>query len=544
MNSLQKNLSNEIGESPYESMFAWNEFMTRIIRADLNNNPWIIPLVYGFFKQVKYSVCGKDFMLTLIARRSRHYAGPRYLKRGLNEEGSVANFVEIEQILFNVVPEGETMQISSVVQIRGSIPLFWSQKSKLNIKPKIIVSKKDANYKATKLHFEQLVKRYGRQIVVLNLLKTPQNNHREAALRSEFANALKYLNTHSFINEDNLKFIHWDLSRHSKKSASSAMTALSRLVSQAENFIGIFYGQIPETATPASTSTTHSISWDSIEGKSIPSFQNGVLRTNCIDCLDRTNVAQYIYGLVALGKQLRALSFIESPNIVLNSPLAFSLMKLYEEMGDVVAQQYSGSDAQNKIFCEMRGQWKGATRYKEFIRILQRFYNNAYVDANKQDSINVFLGHFQPHPEKPALWELDSVQRHDPGTVNDWFFIKPSQSDVIILRDCKTSTGTSTENHSIKLSASAPLLGTNEEDNHGEDGDFSNFVDVASPDTDSSILGISSSKMATECQIDRTSSTFETGSCSWGSGSQFSSSRGKVPVPVKFDDWVNRVEFF
>lgn len=35
----------------------------------------------------------------LIARRSRHCAGVRYLKRGVNDEGNVANEVEIEHIL-------------------------------------------------------------------------------------------------------------------------------------------------------------------------------------------------------------------------------------------------------------------------------------------------------------------------------------------------------------------------------------------------------------------------------------------------------------
>ena len=35
--------------------------------------------------------------------------------------------------------------------------------------------------------------------------------------------------------------------------------------------------------------------------------QHGVLRSNCIDCLDRTNVAQFAYGLGGLGRQLQAL---------------------------------------------------------------------------------------------------------------------------------------------------------------------------------------------------------------------------------------------
>jgi len=35
----------------------------------------------------------------VIARRSRHFAGTRYLRRGINHEGFVANWVEIEQVV-------------------------------------------------------------------------------------------------------------------------------------------------------------------------------------------------------------------------------------------------------------------------------------------------------------------------------------------------------------------------------------------------------------------------------------------------------------
>ncbi|KAL6972615.1 actin cytoskeleton and mitosis protein [Sarracenia purpurea var. burkii] len=140
MRSLQNNLCNhETGQILYETMFVWNEFLTRGIRNHLKNTQWTVALVYGFFKQVKLSTSGRDFKLTLIARRSRHYAGTRYLKRGVNEKGRVANDVETEQIVFEDVPVGFPMRISSVVQNRGSIPLFWSQEtSRLNIKPDII----------------------------------------------------------------------------------------------------------------------------------------------------------------------------------------------------------------------------------------------------------------------------------------------------------------------------------------------------------------------------------------------------------------------
>lgn len=44
-------------------------------------------------------------------------------------------------------------------------------------------------------------------------------------------------------------------------------------------------------------------------------MQNGVARTNCIDCLDRTNAAQFVIGKLALGHQLHALGVISNTSI-------------------------------------------------------------------------------------------------------------------------------------------------------------------------------------------------------------------------------------
>ncbi|XP_022862461.1 phosphoinositide phosphatase SAC4-like [Olea europaea var. sylvestris] len=76
MRSLQKNMcDNETGQVLYGTMFVWNEFLTRGIHNVLQNTIWTVALVYGFFKQATISISGHDFKLTLIARRSRHYAG-------------------------------------------------------------------------------------------------------------------------------------------------------------------------------------------------------------------------------------------------------------------------------------------------------------------------------------------------------------------------------------------------------------------------------------------------------------------------------------
>lgn len=57
--------------------------------------------------------------------------GTRYFVRGVDKEGNVANAVETEQIIFH------NGSATSLVQVRGSIPLFWKQTPSLKYKPKL-----------------------------------------------------------------------------------------------------------------------------------------------------------------------------------------------------------------------------------------------------------------------------------------------------------------------------------------------------------------------------------------------------------------------
>ncbi|KAG6477239.1 hypothetical protein ZIOFF_066491 [Zingiber officinale] len=499
MRSLQKNLYDGItGQVLYETMFVWNEFLTRGVRMLLKNTTWTVALIHGFFKQVRLSVCGKNFKFTLIARRSRHFAGTRYLKRGVNKKGRVANDVETEQIVCEDTIEETPSEITSVVQNRGSIPLFWSQEtSKLNIRPDIVLHKKDQNFEATRLHFENLVKRYGNPIIILNLIKSCEKKPRESLLRAEFSNAIDLINK-DLPGKKRLKFLHWDIQKQSRRKGENVLEMLGKVADYALNLTGIFYCQLPpslkfqDVDLPTDIGVSVAIgsygsSWrdegqnsdisqseysgdrtehdvdnsaneihnhttshndysaDEFECKvnlaNPPRLQSGVLRTNCIDCLDRTNVAQYAYGLAALGQQLHALGYIDAPKVDPDSPLADDMMDIYERMGDTLSLQYGGSAAHNKIFSERRGQWKAATQSQELLRTIQRYYRNAYMDAEKQDAINLFLGHFQPHQGKPALWELSSDQHYSTGRhnasshENARSFIKRSLSDGNILCD-------------------------------------------------------------------------------------------------------------
>ncbi|XP_051131113.1 phosphoinositide phosphatase SAC3-like isoform X2 [Andrographis paniculata] len=522
MRSLQRNMCDtETGQVLNETMFVWNEFLTRGIRNILQNTLWTVALVYGFFKQATLCISGRDLKLTLMARRSRHYAGTRYLKRGVNESGRVANDVETEQILIEDVPEGLPMQTSSVVQNRGSIPLFWSQEtSRLNLKPDIILSRRDQAYEATRLHFENLAKRYGNPIIILNLIKTNEKKPRESILRTEFANAIEFINK-DLSEENRLKFLHLDLHKHSRSKDTNVLSLLAKVAAYALTLTGFFYCHAtPEMlleehskwpsfetfgATGMSTSTysqsdSEKHKDDEIEDSDSsdskptgvdniantntsfkpPRIQKGVLRTNCIDCLDRTNVAQYAYGLAALGHQLHALGVANSTRVELDDPLAEELMGFYERMGDTLAHQYGGSAAHNKIFSKRRGQWNAATQSQEFFRTLQRYYNNAYMDAQKQNAINVFLGHFQPQPDKPDVWELDPDQHYRQSNINKYgrSLFKRSWSDGNILQESHSPTSTPNINKGF------PSAGFSDESQGGHKILSESTPEMSTPDTE------------------------------------------------------------
>ncbi|KAJ4908053.1 Phosphoinositide phosphatase SAC4 [Raphanus sativus] len=483
MRSFQKNVcDHESGGTLYKKMFVWNEFLTRGIRLHLRNTVWTVALVYGFFKQTTLSEAGRNFKLTLIARRSRHNAGTRYLKRGINESGNVANDVETEQLVSEDVPEDHPMQISSVVQNRGSIPLFWSQEtSRMNLKPDIVLSKRDLNYEATKLHFENLVERYGIPIIILNLIKTKERRPRESILRAEFANAIDFINK-DLPEENRLRFLHWDLHKHFQSKTANVLALLGKVAACALMLTGFFYYEVTPAMklegymslsssdaemSPQNSSDDDSGEYDSLEKNFPPSknvadgdcdikpgrLQRGVLRTNCIDCLDRTNVAQYAYGWAALGQQLYALGIRDAPTIELDDRLSSALMGLYERMGDTLAYQYGGSAAHNKVFSERRGQWRAATQSQEFLRTLQRYYNNAYMDADKQDAINIFLGTFQPEKGRQAIWELrsDSRSNGQNGEISigedERFLVKRCLSDGNILHESRTRMSAMSSKH-------------------------------------------------------------------------------------------------
>ncbi|KAH0579741.1 hypothetical protein H2248_002578 [Termitomyces sp. 'cryptogamus'] len=409
--TLQHNLtrSSRPNNSPwlFNDRYAWNYHLLACTFAGQDiprlSPPWLLPLVHGHVDQAKLTVLGRVIFVTLIARRSRHFAGARYLKRGVNAEGNVANEVETEQIVAEALTtpfyypatrdqsgkhiyRRPSPNYTSYVQYRGSIPIYWAQETtSMSPKPPIEITVVDPFYSAASRHFDDLFKRYGAPITILNLIKRREPVPRESKLLDEYTQCVRYLN--QFLPADKkMVYRAWDMSRAYKEKTQDVISYLEDIAEESIQMTGFFHSG-PEPYS-------HFIPVDSGEQtvwRRDILLQNGICRTNCVDCLDRTNAAQFVFGKRALGHQLYALGIVDTPNLAFDSDAVNMLTEMYHDHGDTIALQYTGSALVNRVETYRRmPHWNSHSR--DIIENIRRFYTNSLLDADKQTAINLFLG--------------------------------------------------------------------------------------------------------------------------------------------------------
>jgi phosphatidylinositol 3,5-bisphosphate 5-phosphatase len=398
----ERNALNEGHTTPlladHNEMFVWNHHLLEPAKETLKNTyDWCIPIVHGYVDQAALSVYwGRVVYITIIARRSRFFAGARYLKRGANDLGFVANDVETEQIVAEMLTTSfhapgpalyANPNYTSYVQHRGSIPLYWTQDSTgVSPKPDIELNLVDPFYSAAAFHFDNLFDRYGAPIYVLNLVKARERIPRESKLLHEYTNAITYLN--QSLPEDKKIIYHaWDMSRASKNRDQDVIGGLESIGKDVIPRTGFFQ--------------------NGNDAESGFKLQSGVARTNCIDCLDRTNAAQFVIAKRALGHQLQALGVIDDPTVDYDSDAVNLFTHMWHDHGDTIAIQYGGSHLVNTMATYRKiNQWTSHSR--DMVESFKRYYNNSFMDAQRQEAYNLFLGNYVFAQGGPMLWDLTS----------------------------------------------------------------------------------------------------------------------------------------
>lgn len=231
---------------PWNENFLWNYSLIKEFFSVVKDKQWVTPVIHGYVNWSNFDIQSKLFSVILIARRSRHFAGTRYLKRGLNEGGKVANFVEVEQILYSEKSKDDKPLISSFVQVRGSVPLFWTQDpNPLVTKPDIILNTADVDYMATKRHIADLFQQYSYPLIFFNLTK--KGDSREVKLSDQYKHVINNI-INSELPEDIgigkltntiiIVYAHLDVKKAKKKK--SLLQRANAYIESFLKYIGIF----------------------------------------------------------------------------------------------------------------------------------------------------------------------------------------------------------------------------------------------------------------------------------------------------------------
>lgn len=301
----------------------------------------------------------QSFLLTIISRRSTKRSGLRYLRRGIDDEGNCANFVETEQILSSSNWD-PSKRIRSFVQVRGSIPLYFSQ-SPYSFKPAVIFqNSSQMNQRAYNKHFSALKQQYGTVQIALLV----DHHATERPIGEAFEKM--YTESQEQNKASDVKFTWFDF--HAK-CRGMKFENVSLLVDE---------------LTPYMTSSSETV----IHNNAVTSRQKGVIRTNCMDCLDRTNVAQSAFAQQVLQSILSEEGF---PLDFTTDPSTNWFNTLWADNGDAVSRLYAGTAALKGDYTRTRKRnWRGAIN--DFGLTLTRYYGNMVNDYFSQTVIDMLLG--------------------------------------------------------------------------------------------------------------------------------------------------------
>ncbi|KAI9839420.1 MAG: inositol polyphosphate 5-phosphatase [Thelocarpon superellum] len=344
------------------------------------------------------SRAGLPSMLTVISRLSCRRAGTRFNARGIDDDGNVANFVETETVYWS--PAGVCF---SYAQIRGSVPVFWEQATGLLPgQQKISITRSpEATQPAFDKHFAGLEVEYG-AVHVLNLLSESKPGEAELTERYRRHVRASPLNRaaeqRTSPDHQLLKQTDYDFHAETRGPGGYEAAGLVRnLIEPAARGFAYYMeqGDGPPSAPTRGPSAPHQRPVAVLQ-------QEGVFRTNCLDCLDRTNLIQTIISQMALELFLGHVGKRASADFLMRHNT------LWADNGDALSKIYAGTGALKSSFTR-HGKLSLAGALADARKSATRMYINNFADKGRQNTMDMLLG---------RLMGQASVHLYDP--INDF----------------------------------------------------------------------------------------------------------------------------
>ncbi|XP_016971036.1 phosphatidylinositide phosphatase SAC2 isoform X1 [Drosophila rhopaloa] len=388
-NNLQRHEAKlEENQSKPDERFFWNMHMIRDL-LNLNDKTWILPIIQGFM-QVENCVIGNEcFTLALVSRRSRHRAGTRYKRRGVDEKGNCANYVETEQIL-----SFRHHQLS-FTQVRGSVPIYWSQPGYKYRPPPRLDRGVTETQQAFELHFTKELETYGR-VCIVNLV---EQSGKEKTIGDAYADHVIKFNNELMI------YVTFDFHDYCRGMRFENVSALIDAVGPEAGAMGFHWR----------------------DQRGMICNQKSVFRVNCMDCLDRTNVVQTAIGKAVLESQLVKLG-LSPPYTPIPEQLKSPFMVLWANNGDIISRQYAGTNALKGDYTRT-GERKISGMMKDGMNSANRYYLARFKDSYRQATIDLMLGNQVSSESLNALGGQAGPDEND-GTEN-------AEHAKLLVEDCR-----------------------------------------------------------------------------------------------------------
>ncbi|KAF7721346.1 hypothetical protein EC973_004846 [Apophysomyces ossiformis] len=371
--------------------------------------------------------------------------GMRYQRRGVNERGQVANFVETEQIIMFKVRLKKVHSYKALKLHRGkefstlhplfkhvdlvrhrkykecnivnklvAVPIFWSQ-SPYSLHPVPTLERtEEENNAAFAAHFAEQEEIYGRQVAV----SLTELSGREAVVGLQYRKHVEHL--------------EFDFHRETKGMRFENISKLSTSLHDDMSKIAYFWAANEDT---------------------VYCRQRGVFRTNCMDCLDRTNVVQSAFARNVLNIQLMRFGISEYPDRGIRHYEKFErlfnngkewqlsignakIVTVWANNGDMISRMYAGTSALKGDFTRT-GKRNITGIMNDASNSLARMYFNAVKDFWRQATVDYILGYHKSeifrHIPQSALMSAE------PGVEKRWAKIRSNaieiSSEIVIADD-------------------------------------------------------------------------------------------------------------
>lgn len=373
-----------------EREYMWNSFLMEDFLEYYDNlsdisektmlNKFITVVIRGFAKTELSYVGNLRISETIISKQSWKRAGTRFLSRGMDDDGNVANFVETEFVMYS------KEFCYAFVIIRGSVPCFWEQDTAL-INPKVTVNRSvEATQPVFDSHFGRVCSKYG-PVNIVNLLSTKSSE-------IELTKRYRALYKDSKLGND-LEMTEFDFHKETSQDGFAAASRISPMINGFLMESGYFAFDVRD--------------------KKLISEQNGIFRVNCLDCLDRTNLIQQLISNMVFKLFLLDFKLIDKSllrkyemDMTLNlgsggtragtaennyvSENCFSKHNtIWADNGDQISQIYTGTNALKSSFTR-KGKMSFAGALSDATKSVSRMYINNFMDKGKQSNIDSLLG--------------------------------------------------------------------------------------------------------------------------------------------------------